>query len=155
VALAAAGVLALTGCGLFDHPAPPYTPAPSVTAAAPVVPEELTSAVWGRRTDTMEVDIKILPDGRYRSVEIYSPVQSAGIYQLQRVEDGDAQVSGNRLRLTGRTATVTRTAADDPNGDYRRATPVRNGTYEWHVRGDQLRLTDANGDDAVFTRQNG
>jgi hypothetical protein len=103
----------------------------------------------------MEVDIKIFPDGRYRSVEIYSPVESGGIYQLQRVEDGVAQVSGDRLRLAGRTATLTRTATDDPNGNYRRATQVRTGTYAWQVAGNELHLTDANGDDAVFTRQQG
>jgi hypothetical protein len=148
-------VVALTGCGPFDDPVPPSPPVPSITTTAAVVPEELTAAVWGRKTDTMEVDIKILPDGRYRSVEIYSPVQSGGIYQLQRVEDGVAQVSGDRLRLSGRTATLNRTAADDPNGDYRRPTPVRTGTYRWYVAGDELHLTDANGDDSVFTRQNG
>jgi len=158
-ALALVGVMAgLTGCGLIDDPVPPSPPAPVVTTtaaptAAAVVPDELT-AVWSRATDTMEVDLKILPDGRYRSVEIYSPVESGGIYQLQRVEDGVARVSGGRLRLAGRTATVTRTAQDDPSSDYQRATPTRTGTYEWQVSGDELHLVDGNGDDAVFTRQN-
>jgi hypothetical protein len=155
LAVAAAGVVALTGCSLFDHPEPPAPPVPTITTPAPVVPDELTSAVWGRKTDTMEVDIKILPDGRYRSVEIYSPVESGGIYQLRRVEDGVAQVSGERLRLVGRSATLTRTATDDPNGDYQRATPARTGTYEWHVAGNKLHLTDANGDDAIFTPAKG
>ncbi|MFI5495886.1 hypothetical protein [Actinoplanes sp. NPDC051859] len=154
-------VLGLPGCGLLDEPAGPsptvvHTTEATKTAAptekAAVIPDALTSAVWTRATATMEVDLKILPDGRYRSVEIYSPVESGGIYQLQRVEDGQAQVSGDRLRLVGRTATEKRTAEDDPGGNYERPSGTRTGTYDWRVDGDRLHLTDANGDAAVFTR---
>jgi hypothetical protein len=143
------------GCGLIHsgpEPAPYTPPVTTTTAAAAVIPEELTTAVWTRATETMEVDLKILPDGRYRSVEIYSPAESGGIYQLQRVEDGVAQVSGNRLRLAGSTAKVTRTAEDDAGGNYERTTATRTGTYSWQVSGDRLHLTDADGKDAVFTR---
>ena len=149
---AMAVVLGLTGCGLMHKPAPQPSVVSTASAANVVIPEELTTAAWTRNTDTMEADLKILPDGRYRSVEIYSPVESGGIYQLRRVEDGVAKVSGNRLRLVGRAATVTRTAQDDPGGDYERTTTTRTGTYEWQITGDRLHLIDANGDDAIFTQ---
>jgi hypothetical protein len=123
------------------------------TTAAVVVPEALAGVVWGRATDTMEVVLKILPNGRYRTVEIYSPAESGGLYQLQRVEDGVAQVSRDRLRLAGIKATAKRTADDDPNGNYERATTTRTGIYAWQVSGNELHLVDGNGDDAVFTRQ--
>lgn len=109
--------------------------------------------VWSRSTDTMEVAIRFLPDGTYRSVEVYSPVESGGVYTLQRVEDGVAQVNSAALRLVGRTATVSRRATDDSGGDYDRSTPTRTGSYTWQVDGDELHLTDAGGVDAVFTRQ--
>jgi hypothetical protein len=154
-ALAAAVVTALTGCGLLGHgPDPQPVRSPVTTSAAAVIPDELAGMVWGRITDTMEVDLKILADGRYRSVEIYSPSESGGVYQLQRVEDGVATVSGNRVRLAGSKATVKRSAADDPSGDYERSADTRTGVYTWAIQGNELHLTDANGDDAVFTRQN-
>lgn len=101
----------------------------------------------------MEVVIRFLPDDRYRSVEIYTPLEAGGIYTLQRVEDGLADIADDRIRLVGRTASVKRTATDDAAGDYERPTETRIGTYTWELADGELHLTDADGKDAVFTRQ--
>jgi hypothetical protein len=142
------------GCDSRSGPAPE----PTVTTAATTTPtaDDATAdlvGVWGRTTDTMEVVIRFLPDGRYRSVEIYTPLEAGGVYVLQRVEDGLAEITGGRMRLVGRTATLKRTAADDTAGDYEKSTPPRTGTYDWALDGDELHLTEGDGKGAVFTRQ--
>jgi hypothetical protein len=150
VGVALVAALALTGA------CDPSTrgPAPIVTTDTEISVPAVLIGVWGRSTDTMEVVIRFLSDGRYRSVEVYTPLQAGGVYLLQRVEDGVVQVDGQQMRLIGQVATLTRTAIDDPTGDHNdRPTAARTGTYAWSLEGDQLSLIDSGGTDAVFTRQ--
>jgi hypothetical protein len=129
------------------------TPAPASTAAAGVLPNELVGA-WSAPSNTTEVAVRFLADGRYRSIEILSQPRPEGVFEFRRQEDGTARTSGDRLELRPKTATLSRTDPGDPTGDYtNRPTAASPHTYTWRVNGTTLVLTDAQGHPLAFQRQ--
>jgi hypothetical protein len=129
------------------------TPAASSRGGSTNAGEKILGT-WSSSTATTEIAYRFLPDGTYRSVEILSYDQPAGLFQFQRVQDGTARIEGEQLHLMPSRSVRSRANPADPGGDYTdQPEQPQLRTLTWHLDGSTLRLRDADGIEIVLSRQ--